>query len=361
MNDSKNSQVKLALISPKSNDCQHTQLKEYPDSPGGKGLEDLVTYIASEMAPCAYRPPYDLQDLAWKFTKFTDLRDIPIRKHLDRLLDMLGIAWVAHGQSFEPTFFYNEANKRWEIHTPGLDDAWTSVKIIHEVFEIVCWRCQHRIYWWKKWAASQGLTDPHKKAEAFAFLVVLPNGKFRGMAKKLKYDMWALAGICQVPPHLCFRAINEHVGLPYPMFHAQLRFGVALPDQPPGLFDDAPIESQAQVKRKAYKVRRKDGQIDWSDLDAEEWLRWSAVGDMEKFSAKDAYISMGLDDVVETARKRSGFVVTKARRVAGMPLGSIATVIVRTPERSIDSVYFQVIPSGYEATHLSYNGYEELL
>jgi hypothetical protein len=206
------------------------------------------------------------------------------------------------------------------------------------------------------------LADPHKKAEEFAFLVVLPDGKFRGLAKKLKYDMWALAGICQVPPHLCFRALNEHVGLPYPMFHAQLRFGAPPPDQAPCLFDAAPIEeSRAQVMRKAYKVRKKDGQVDWSDLDAEEWMRWSAVGEMEKFSPKNSSISIGLDDVIETARKKSGFVVTKARRVAGIPLGSMATVIVRTPERSIDSVYFQVIPSGCESTHLSFNGYEELL
>ena len=358
-------QVKLALTSPKANDCQRhqlAQLKEQPNMPGGKGLEDLVSCIASEMAPSSYRPPYNLQDLAWKFTKFIELRDMPIRTHLDRMLNTLGVVWITHLEDFEPTFFYHHGNKRWEIHTSGMDDAWTSVKVIHEVFEIVCWRCHHRIHWWRKWAATQGLADPHKQAEKFAFLVVLPDGKFRGLAKKLKYDMWALAGICQVPPHLIFQALNEHVGLPYPMFHAQLRFGAAPPDQAPCLFDDAPIEeSRALVKRKAYKVRKKDGQIDWSGLDPEEWLRWSAVGDMEKFAPKNAYISMELDDVIETARKKSGFVVTKSRRVAGIPLGSMATVIVRTTEKSVDSVYFQVIPSGCERTHLSFNGYENLL
>ncbi len=96
-------------------------------------------------------------------------------------------------------------------------------------------------------------------------------------------------------------------------------------------------------------------------MDPEERLRWMAVDDLEKFPSKGEMVRMETDDVIETARKQSRLTVIKARRVAGMPLGSLATVIIRTPERSINAVYFQVIPAGCEQQHLGVNSYASLL
>lgn len=205
------------------------------------------------------------------------------------------------------------------------------------------------------------MANPHDKAEEFAFLVVLPDGKFRGLARKLKYDLWTIAGICQVPPHVCFKGLNRHVNFDYPMFHAWLHCGEKPPTRTLSMFDDPDQESWALVKRGNFKGRKFLVGGNLGGKDPEEWMRWSAIGDMDSFPKQNEFVCMKPDDVIETARKLARVTVVKARRVAGVPLGSLATVIVRTPEKTINSVYFQVIPAGCEYQHLSQNTYEALL
>ena len=337
------------------------QLKEHPNKRGGECLEQLVSHIGREMRPFPERPPYTLQEFVWKFTKFMNLREMPIRAHIERLLEELGIFWEIENKEYAPTFFYEPNNRRWEIHTSSMEDEWTSIKILHEVFEIVCWRCYYRIPWWKQWAASQGMTNPHDKAEEFAFLVVLPDGKFRALAKKMKYDLWALAGVCRVPSTVCFQALNRHIGFDYPMFHAWLRCEQQPPLRTLSMFDEPEQECWALVKKKGLKGPKPDPEEYSLHGDFEALTQWSAVWDLDNLSKTGTLICMERDDVVETARRRAGLVVTRARRVAGVPLGGMATVIIRTPKNSIASVYLQVIPIGCEQQHLGINSYAALL
>ncbi len=319
------------------------------DKPAGKGLEDLVRHIGWKMQPDADRQePYTLEDFANLIRRRYKLT-MPVAPQLSKMLTEMGIEMVWFEQqknvNVDGWNIYDLASHLWQIHIPSGLGIFEPRAILHETFEIVFWRCYHRIPWFAAWAKEMKIIDPHKSADEFAFLVMLPRRKFCNLARRLECDIWQIAPKCAVHPSVCFSAVSRYMNFPFPFFHLRLSFG-AKPDQMSMRFDDE--WTQAKIAAKTYKPP-KDEELDpyWDNLSPEQLRLWLPLTHFEKFRPKGEFLDIPLDDVTALALQRYQTVIAQTDRVAGYQLEGPVSAIARPGEKS--QVYVQVVPCGYEA------------
>ncbi len=322
------------------------------DRPLSEKLENLLTNICWRLQEMPDRPRMTLQDLSDALRTEFKL-GIPLMPQLSKFLEAMGIGLVGRekGCGLDASFDYNPLKGRWEIYAPSDLGLRESFAIMHEVFELVSWRCYYRIPWWAEWAREEGCADPHKKADEFAFFTVLPAQKFRNRAKQRGYDLWELATLCQTTPAPCFQALTRYVLFPYPYFHALLSVG-AQPDQSWMMFDEDTVPTK--VLRKNYKKPTEDeAGINWEHLAPDQYPSWEAVrafsseAKSQSLPQKNNCFELRCDDLVYQAKIQAQTLSATTDRIAGIRLNAPVDVIVTpNPERP-SMVHLQMMPAGF--------------
>lgn len=331
---------------------QTETVKPAIDRPLSRKLEDWLTTICWRLQEMPDRPRMTLQDFADALRTEFKL-GIPLMPQITKFLAEMeiGLVWREKSGGLDASFDYNPLKSRWEIYIPSDLGLRESFAVMHEVSELVAWRCYYRIPWWVEWAQEEGCADPHKKADEFAFFMVLPSRKFRNQAKKHGYDLWNLATLCQTTPPLCFQALTRCVSFPYPIFHALFSVG-ALPEQLGMMFEEGLVPTK--VLRKNYKKPTDDEvETDWGNLPHDQLSSWEAV---EAFSSeaktqclppKNQCFDLGMDDLIYQAKVQGQPLSATTDRIAGIPLDGLVDVIVTPKPDQPSLVYLQVLPAGF--------------
>ena len=331
---------------------QAVAIKPAIDRPLSPKLESFLTDICWRLQEMPDRPRMTLQDFANALRTEFKL-GIPLMPQLHKFLAELGVGleWRDKAEGLDGSFDYNPVKGRWEIYIPADLGQRESFVIMHEVFELVSWRCHHRIPWWAEWARQEGCADPHKKADEFAFFTVLPNHKFRNRAKKHDYDLWEMSTLCQASQGPCFQALTRFVHFPFPFFHALLSVG-AQPEQPWMIFEDDKVSTR--VLRRNYKKPTEDeAGIDWEKLNPDYLLSWEAVRvfssetKAQPLPGKNDCFELGCDDLVYRAKVEAQTLKATTDRIAGVTLDVPVDVIVRPKPDQLSLVYLQMVPVGF--------------
>jgi hypothetical protein len=317
------------------------------DRPLSQRTEDWITDICWRLQKIPDRPRTTLEDIANSLRKEFKL-GIPLMPQLHKLLANLGVGLESREKAdgLDASFDYKslKGQGRWEIYAPSDLGLRESSVIMHEVFEIVFWRCYHRIPWWAEWATEEGIIDPHKKADEFAFFCTLPATKFINKAKALDYDLWQLSGQCQANPFSCFNAISRFAFFPFPFFHILMSVG-AQADQAKLMFDEDTVPTKV-LRRRYKKPPADDCGIDWENLSRVEFQQWEAVGAFQNLPSKNNCFELRNDDLIYQAKLQSQAFSATTDRTAGIILDAPVDVVVNPNPDQPSLVYLQVMPAG---------------
>ena len=322
------------------------------DRPLSPLLEDFLADLCWRWQEMPDRPRMTLQDFAQALRSKFKL-GIPLMPQVHKFLADLGIGleWRHHANGLDGSFDYNPLKARWEIYIPADLGLRESFVIMHEVFEVLAWRCYHRIPWWADWARVESCSDPHKKADEFAFLTVLPPQKFRNRAKKLNYDVWELSNRCQTTQGPCFQALTRFPSFPFPFFHALFSVD-ARPDQT-WMFFENDVVSTRVVRKNYKKPTEEEVGIEWEKLKPSQRPSWEAVetfssaGKIQNLPAKNECFELGHDDLVYQAKMQSQVLSATTDRIASITLDAPVDVIIRPKPDQPSLVYLQVLPEGF--------------
>jgi hypothetical protein len=178
----------------------------------------------------------------------------PIAPQIASLLDNLEIVleYVDHANAEPTTYTYSYDRGKWVIFLREDAGRMDVVHILHEVFEILWWRCSYLIPEWSQWVSLSKIRHPHEVAEEFAQGVILPVGVFGELAKQHGYNPITLGGIFQVPAGVCFQQILR-LQIAFPYIQARLDF-TRTPTQ--GQFDFDEAGDEVQIVTKGCKLRK---------------------------------------------------------------------------------------------------------
>ena len=332
--------------------AQTVVVKPALDRPLSPKLEEFLTDICWRLQEMPDKPRMTLQDFADALrTKFK--LGVPLMPQLHKFLAEMGVGleWRDKAKGLDGSFDYDPIQGRWVIYIPADLGLRESFVIMHEVFELIFWRCYYRIGWWAEWAREEGFTDPHTKADEFAFFTIVPSTKFRNRAKKLGYDLWGLSTLCHVTHGSCFQALTRSTPFLFPFFHALLSIGTQ-PDQGRMIFDNDTFSTKVLYKN--YKKPYEDeGGMYWEYLNPDQFLSWDAVGTfsseakVQRLPARKQCFEIRSDNLIYQAKTEAQPLSATTDRIAGVILDAPVDVIVSPKPDQPSLVYLQVMPAGF--------------
>ena len=227
------------------------------------------------------------------------------------------------------------------------------------MWEILFWRCFHRIRWWKDWAAQKGYDRPHDKADEFAFLLLLSPQSVPAQARKRYYDVYEVAKHYSIPTNLAFRALQSYTHFPHPILMAVLRLGVPppLPRQPSleeSLFADDDVSTDAvyaRVYQKANKrgiQRKADAALPHCEWQQDFRATERSFEILSKHFRKDNTPRIAAQDPMYCYCRQEDARDWTVQHVFGVDLPKEVCVITRQSPRCSDEIFLQVIPCGYK-------------
>jgi len=126
--------------------AQTVVVKPALDRPLSPKLEEFLTDICWRLQEMPDKPRMTLQDFADALrTKFK--LGVPLMPQLHKFLAEMGVGleWRDKAKGLDGSFDYDPIQGRWVIYIPADLGLRESFVIMHEVFELVSWRCYHRI------------------------------------------------------------------------------------------------------------------------------------------------------------------------------------------------------------------------
>lgn len=328
----------------------------------GEPLEALVTEIGRDLNP-AGDCGCSLEEIVRRVCRAFKLKPPITGEKIRTFLETANIYHEVVPNAGDTTFLYNQFMCRWEIHTrPCATYEW-SRELWHEVWEILFWRCFHRIRWWKDWAVGQGYDKPHDKADEFAFLLLLSPQSVPTQAKKRQYDVYEVAKYYSIPTNLAFRALQSYTRFPHPILMVVLRLGVPppVPRQPSledGLFADDEVPTDA-VYARVYQKANKKG-LSWGDVAALPHGEWQqdfraverSFETLSKHFRKDNILRIAAQDPMYCYCRQENPRSWPVQHVFGVDLPKEVCVITRQSPRCSDEIFLQVVPCGHQDAFL---------
>lgn len=323
------------------------------DAPSKEPLELFVTALGRELPPnlSLYEMQIEIvRRLCHRFNLRPPISGIKIRTFLEIVGIYLDEAPNAHSTGF----VYNKVMSRYEIRTrPCFHQEW-SLEVWHEVWEVLFWRCFHKIKWWKQWALDEKINSPHDKADEFAFHLLLSPQSVPPQAKKRGYDVYEVAKHYGVPTNLAFRALNLYTAYEHPVLMALLRLNVPAPALSQSsvkinLFSDSDAASKmahAQVWRKFFKKGKK-----WEDvygLDVQEQQRRCDEGksfkSLSEYLSRDNILSFEAIDPIYQYGCQPEPRDWTVPHVLGLDLRTDLSIITRQSPHNSNEIFLQIMP-----------------
>ncbi len=330
--------------------------------PAGWPLESLVTEIDRELNPntgCECSQQEIVRRICHTFKLTPPITGEKIRLFLETC-DIYHEVAPSIGHT---TYICNRPLSRWEIHTrPCFTYEW-SREVWHEVWEILFWRCYHRIPWWKDWAKRNGYDNPHDKADEFAYLMLLSSQSVPAQAKKRYYDVYEVANYYTVPTNLAFRALQSYTRFSHPILMVVLRLDVPPPVQrqvslEDGLFanDGVPADGcYAKIYHKGNKPGSRQKAIE--NLTNPERLQELRAVEMSfqtlsKHFRHDKILHIDASDPIYRYSRQPDARGWTVSHLFGVDSAAEVSVITRQSPRCKDEIFLQVVPTECEGDFL---------
>ena len=257
----------------------------------------------------------------------------PVMSKLGETLDLLGISWLSNCSiptNLSACYIYDRQADIWEIQVRDGAPRMESVYVMHELYEILWWRCYYLIPEWRQWAAAAQMSSPHTNAEDFARAVVLPQQPFETQAVENGYNPVTLAAIFQTAPGYCFQSL---LYLTYPLPYIQLRIDLDVkPDQSDFCFDEQPL-TQAQIMTKGTRIRPNASKTKWTSM----FVLQDSLPKKNDFVSIENWISKAVNE----QRDEAQYVST----LFAVPLPKPVYVVVR---HNYKRAFIQIVPVGKE-------------
>jgi len=325
----------------------------------GNRMEALVTEIGRDLKP-GQGCECTLEEIVRRVCCAFHLKPPITGEKIRTFLETSAIYHEVAPSVGHTTFLYNRRMSRWEIHTrPCATYEW-SREVWHEVWEILFWRCFHRITWWKTWAARHGYNKPHDKADEFAFLLLLSSQSVPAQAKKRHYDLYEVAKYYGVPTNLAFRALQSYPRFSHPVLLAVLRLNVPPPVQTQpspakGLFEEYDVPADAVYAEVYHKANRPGPKtIAHENLQSAQW-QYEWRGMKKTFAILSEHLRRGntlriaSDDPIYGYCRQAEPKHWTVPHLFGADLVTEVSVITRQSPRSSNEIFLQVVPPGNEA------------
>lgn len=298
------------------------------DMPAGKNLEDFCLALGEHLRS-PQEPILAVFLIANQFSSYFGLK-CPIAPQIASLLDDLeiGVEYADHAHAEPTTYTYSYERKQWVIYLREDAGRMEVIHILHEVFEILWWRCSYLIPEWSQWVSLSKIKHPHEVAEEFARAVTLPVGGFSDLAKQHGYNPITLGGIFQVPAGICFQQLLR-LQIAFPYIQLRLDF-TQTPTQWQLDFDEAGEE--VQISTKGCKLRKNLLPTSYPEIRQLE----RGLAKRKSFTFSEVWIREAMEK--QTAQSR------ETDLVLGVPLPRTVFVVLR-PQR--DKAFLQIVPMKY--------------
>lgn len=329
------------------------------NAPCSRQMEALVSEIGRELRPGGDHE-CSQEEIARRVCSAFELKPPILEVKIITFLETAGIYQQNAPAVKDTTLVYNRIMSRWEIHTrPCASHDW-SREVWHEVWEILFWRCYHRIPWWQAWAAGKKYYKPHDSADRFAYLLLLSPQSVPAQARKRCYDVYEVAKFYGVPTSLAFNALSSCRRLSHPLLMALIRLDAAAPVEiqitlERGLFvPDSRLADpvHAHVYQKTYKpasgIRTPGSYMSVQQQKEERAMERTFQALSEHFRKNNILQVLGDDPVYNNSRQTEARFQT-VRHLLGLDLEAAVCVITRQSPRACQEIFIQVVPPGETA------------
>ena len=329
------------------------------DAPCSREMEALVGEIGRELRPGG---DYECsqEEIARRVCGTFKLKPPILEAKILIFLEMANIYQKNAPAAKDTTFVYNRLMSRWEIHTRTCAPYDWSREIWHDVWEILFWRCYHRIPWWRAWAAGMKYYKPHDSADRFAYLLLLSPQSVPAQARKRCYDVYEVAKFYSVPTSLAFNALSSCRRLSHPLLMALLRLDAPAPVEiqitlERGLFvPDSRLADpvHAHVYQKTYKPAsgiRAPGSYMSAQQQQEKWAMGWTFEALSKHFHKNSILEVLGDDPMYYNSRQTEARVQTVLHLFGLDLETEVSVITRQSPRDCKEIFLQVVPPGEAA------------
>ena len=335
---------------------RHDHSLENPatNAPCSREMEALIGEIGRDLRPGG---DYECsqEEIARRVCSVFKLKPPILEAKILIFLEMANIYQKNAPAAKDTTFVYNRLMSRWEIHTRTCAPHDWSREVWHDVWEILFWRCYHRISWWREWAAGKKYDKPHDSADRFAFLLLLSPQSVPAQARKRCYDVYEVAKFYGVPTSLAFNALSCCPKLSFPLLMAIVRLDAAAPAETQMTLDGdlfaqddrlaAPV--YAHVYQKAYKrasgVREPGFYLSAQQQKEERVMEWTFTALHKHFRKNNILEVLGDDPMYYNSRQAEARVQT-VLHLFGLDLDTEVSVITRQSPRDCKEIFLQVVP-----------------
>jgi len=334
------------LSNPSENNLANTRLERFVALLGYELSPNLTVW---EMLP----------EIARRLCQEFNLKPPILSDKIRTFLEEAGIHLEDDPYCDSTTFFYNRTMSRYEIRTRSCFQGEWSLEIGHELWEILFWRCFHKIDWWKDWAIRNKITKPHDKADEFAFHLLLSPGSVPAQAKKCGHDVYAVARYYRVPTNLAFRALSSYGRYKHPVVMALLKLNTSPPKSPQpfcmgDLFADISPSyelAHAEVYNKFYKSGK--GAIEIASHDVQRYMtKVQSLSDLSSHLKRKSVLSFETFDPIYRRCQQPQPQEHTVTHILGLDLNTELTVITRQAPTRPNEIFVQIMPPQFKEAFL---------
>lgn len=254
----------------------------------------------------------------------------PVLQKIGKLLDEFGIDWQSNmrcASGVDASYTFNEQADCWQIEVRENAGRMEGFYALHDLHEIIWWRCKYLIPEWEEWVQHTNMKSAHDSADIFAHEAVIPKSLFNAKAEEFCYNPIQLADHFQTVPGLCFQAfLRCHVRYPY--WQARLDFEARSEQSTMNFEDYYPI--QAKVHTKGTKIAE--------NLRSEKWAAIFQLA--EKVPSKGNFVPV--EDWICNAMREKRTVAQETNVLLGLKLPGLVYAVVRP---NYDKGFLQVVPA----------------
>lgn len=330
----------------------------FGNHPAKEPFEQFVDLLGRELSP--HETLHEMQiQIAQLLCREFNFKPPVHSDKIKKFLDFVGIHLDEAPQAQSTLFMWNPVMSRYEIKTRTCWQQEWSLDISHEVWEIIFWRCYHKIRWWKQWAANNKVSTPHDKADEFAYHFLLSPQSVAAQAKKRCYNVYEVAKYYSVPTNLAFRALSCCNNYEHPVMMALLHLNAGQPSpEKVSCLIDLFNQSQGFAHAKVWKRFIKPGKaqqdncgLDFQGYQLQE-AETKAFKVLDKYLKTNETISFEEIDPLYCYGRHSEPKEWTVPHVLGLDLPTPMTVITQQSPYKSSELLLQIMPPRFTSAYI---------